>query len=182
MRTTQKTNAAVKWEYPPKPKLEKQTSGGCSIKPPLERSSSKLVHITAILLSNVHQLKCSSLKYMTAHLLSTPPSDPLNRAYTNHFTVCWLLLLYNTAVTVAVISSHPMMQLQRVYTQSCASALYVTQSLITEYESRPLYLLSLCVCECQENTFPAAQDYGCLWRCGWLAVVNITGHYWDVST
>lgn len=75
-------------EAPTKAQIKTQTSAGYSIKSPLERSSSELVHITAILLGNVHQLKCSSLKHMTARLLSTPPFDPLNWAYTNHFTVC----------------------------------------------------------------------------------------------
>lgn len=86
MRTFQKTNAAVKTGGPTTDQIEKQTSGACSIKPPLERSSSELDSVTAILLNNVHQIKCSPLKHMTAHLLATPPFDPLN--YMNHFTVC----------------------------------------------------------------------------------------------
>lgn len=74
-------------EAPTKAQIGKQTSGGCSIKPPLEKSSSKLAHITAILLSNVPQLKCSSLKHMSRSPTSTPPFDPLNWAHANHFSL-----------------------------------------------------------------------------------------------
>ncbi len=154
-------------EVPTKAQIGKQTSGGCSIKPPLERSRSKLAHITAILLSNVHQLKCSSLKYMSLPpTFSPPPFDPLNWAYTNHFTVCWLLLPYNTAVTVAVIFLNSVVQLQ--YIPDTHSVLCLTRHYpepnYYEYESTPLYLPRVCVCVRmpgkERETFPAAQDYG----------------------
>lgn len=132
-------------EVPTKAQIGKQTSGGCSIKPPLERSSTKLVHITAILLSNVHQLKCSSLKYMNYPPFSSPPFDPLNWVDTNDFTVCRLLLLYNKTVTVAFIYSNSVMQLWSIRTLSaCASPLDVAQSLITTAMKEHHYLSSLC--------------------------------------
>lgn len=115
MRTSQKTNAVVKWKVPTKAQIGKQTSGGCSIKPPLERSSSKLVHITAILLSNVHQLKCSSLKYMncppTCHPSFWPTKLGLYKM-TSQFADC----CYCTALAVVVIYSYSVMQLWSIYT------------------------------------------------------------------
>lgn len=113
MRTSQKTNAAVKPKHPPKPKLENKQVAAASIKTPLERSSSKLVRLYSWAIFISFNVPLSSL--WAAHLLSTPPSDPLKYAYTNYFRVRWGLLLYNTAVRVAVISLNSM-QLLCMYT------------------------------------------------------------------
>lgn len=179
MRTSQKTNAAVKPKHPPKTKLENKQVAAASIKTPLERSSSKLVRLYSWAIFISFNVPLSSL--WAAHLLSTPPFDPLKYAYTNYFRVCWGLLLYNTAVRVAVISLN-LMQLLCVYTLCPLLQLHVTQSLITMSMKGRHYIRPVCVCiyMCRKREKKKQkQDYG---RCGWLAVLIVTGHSWGVWT
>lgn len=147
MRTFSENKRSSKIEAPTKAQIGKQTSGGCSIKPPLERSSSKLVHIRAILLSNVHQLKCSSLKCTSRPPTSYPSLWPNKLGLYKSFADCCYCTIGHSQLLFLSIQLYN-------YCAYIFPALSLRSWCYPEpnyCESTPLYLPRMCVCECQEK-------------------------------